>query len=57
MQVDFELQFDKASELFYDLAQNEKIFGILKKTFTVLLHLQKYHATLNCFCVKRLVFL
>lgn len=25
MQVDFELQFDKASELFYDLAQNEKI--------------------------------
>jgi trigger factor len=25
MQVDFELQFDKASELFYDLAQNEKL--------------------------------
>jgi trigger factor len=25
MQVDFELQFDKASELFYDLAKNEKI--------------------------------
>ena len=25
MQVDFELQFDKASELFYELARNEKI--------------------------------
>jgi trigger factor len=25
MQVDFEMQFDKASELFYDLAKNEKI--------------------------------
>ncbi len=25
MQVDFELQFDKASELFYDLAKNEKL--------------------------------
>ena len=25
MQVDFELQFDKAAEMFYELAQNEGV--------------------------------